>query len=191
MGIMARQGGRKGSRGVTTVLLLGPVCASVACAGPSPAYDSGVAGSGDPRAPGRAFAARVERVVDGDTFVALRAGRRLRVRLIGVDAPESVRPGTPVECHARAAARTLERLLPPGESVLAAYQPGGRRDRYGRELWDVWLPDGRFVQAALVRRGAAEARADPPHTGHADWLAAAEARARARGAGLHGKCPGP
>lgn len=178
-----------GTRGHWTVLLFGPACALVACAGPSPSYEGQAAAAGNPRPPARAFDARVERVVDGDTFVALRAGRRLRVRLIGVDAPESVQPGVPVECHGRASARVLRRMLPAGTRVVAAYQPGGRRDRFGRELWDVWLPGGRFVQAALVRRGAAVAQAYSPQTAHADRLAAVETRAAARRAGLHHDCP--
>jgi micrococcal nuclease len=138
--------------------------------------------------PAAAFAAGVERVVDGDTFVARRGGQRLRVRLIGVDAPESVRPDAAPECFGRAAAGVLRELLPAGQRVFAAYQGDERRDRFGRELWDVWLPDGRFVQAHLVRRGAARARAYPPQTRYADRLARLEAAARLQRAGLHGAC---
>jgi micrococcal nuclease len=138
--------------------------------------------------PDRSFRASVERVVDGDTVIALRRGERVRVRLIGVDAPESVRPDHPVECWGRQASRVLTRLLPVGARVRAAYQDGGRRDAYGRDLWDVWLPDGRFVQGALVRRGAAEAVAYRPQVEHAAFLDRVEARARDRGAGLWGAC---
>ena len=126
------------------------VLALVASGGGSPSY----AAVGDPTAPARAFGATVERVVDGDTFIAVRRGERLRVRLIGVDAPESVKPGAPVECWGPESSRLLTRLLPVGTRVRAAYQDGGKLDRYGRHLWDVWLPDGRFLQAKLVRRGA-------------------------------------
>src|SRR4051794_641931 len=62
---------------------------------------------------GSARLARVERVVDGDTIVVRLedAGRRERVRYIGVDTPESVKPGTPVQCYAKAAARENARLV--------------------------------------------------------------------------------
>jgi micrococcal nuclease len=130
----------------------------------------------------------VERVVDGDTFIAVRRGERLRVRLIGVDAPESVRPDYPVECWGPQSSRLLSRVLPAGSPVRAAYQAGGRRDRYGRELWDVWTPTGAFVQARLVRRGAAEAVAYPPQTDHADRLDALEAAARRDRRGQWGAC---
>lgn len=143
-----------------------------------------------PAPPPRAFTAVVERVVDGDTIVARRGGRSLRVRLIGVDAPESVVPGQPVECFGPQAGEVLAGLLGPGQRVQAAYQPGGRRDRFDRELWDVWLADGRFVQGVLVRRGAAQAYAYRPQVAHADHLAAVEDRARAAGRGLHGACDG-
>jgi micrococcal nuclease len=143
---------------------------------------------GGPPPPRRSFPAQVVRVVDGDTFVARRGGRELRVRLIGIDAPESVRPEAPVECFGPEAGAALTRMLPAGSTVRAAYQAGGHRDQYGRRLWDVWRPGGAFVQARLVRRGFAEARAYQPQTEHADVLDRVERRARAAGAGLWGAC---
>ncbi len=156
-----------------------------ACAGAPASYAAAEA----PDAPGRAFTARVDRVVDGDTFIAARRGELVRVRLIGVDSPESVRPGYPVQCWGPQASRVLTRLLPAGTKVTAAYQPGGRRDTYGRDLWDVWLPDGRFVQGVLVRRGAAEAYPYRPQVAHAGYLEDVETRARTRAAGRWGHCP--
>ena len=159
-----------------------------ALAGCSPVSASS-AGTTSPPAPGRAFTARVDRVVDGDTFVAVRRGELVRVRLIGVDAPESVRPGFPVECWGREASAVLTRLLPVGTRIAAAYQDGGRRDRYGRDLWDVWLPDGRFLQGVLVRTGATEAYPYRPQVEHAAYLETVETRARTRDVGLWGRCP--
>jgi micrococcal nuclease len=141
-----------------------------------------------PRPPAEAFEATVERVVDGDTLVASRQGRLVRARLIGVDAPESVKRDSPVECYGREAAAHLKALLPPGTRLAAAYQGSHRRDPNGRDLWDAWLADGRFVQGELVRAGAAQARVYRPHDAHADYLADLERTARARRAGLHGAC---
>ena len=113
----------------------------------------------------------------------------MRVRLIGVDAPESVKPNYPVECWGHEASAVLTRLLPVGTRVTAAYQAGGKRDRYGRDLWDVWLPDGRFLQGVLVRTGTTEAYPYRPQVAHAGYLERAETRARARDVGLWGHCP--
>ena len=166
------------------LVVAGIVLGLVACTGQS----TSVAAAGDPRAPGRAFTARVDRVVDGDTFIAVRRGVQVRVRLIGVDAPESVKPDWPVECWGPEASRLLTRLLPVGTRVQAVYQDGGKRDIYGRDLWDVWLPDGRFVQAVLVRKGAADAVAYRPQLAHAALLAGLDAVSTAAGRGLHGHC---
>jgi micrococcal nuclease len=137
-----------------------------------------------------AFAARVVRVVDGDTFIATHSGRDVRVRLIGVDTPETVKPDWPVECWGPQASRLTHRLLPVGSRVRGAYEPGGHLDQYGRDLWDVWLPDGRFLQAVLVRRGAAEAFAYRPQVAHAAYLAGLESQARVDDVGRWGHCPG-
>ncbi len=178
-------------RGVVGAAIAGAV---VACGAPSSTYAGSAAAPspvhvGDPRAPAGAFRARVVRVVDGDTFIARRDGRDLRVRLIGVDAPESVKPDSPVECFGPEASRVLHGLLADGTQVRGAYEAGGERDRFGRQLWDVWLSDGRFLQAVLVSRGAAEARLYFPQREHADLLAGLEDRARADRAGLWGSCP--
>ena len=157
-------------------------CAGSPGSGPAPGVPEG------PSPPADAFSATVQRVVDGDTFLASTIGGSLRVRLIGINAPESVQPDAPVECFGPEAAVALGLLLPPGTAVSAAYEAGGPVDQFGRQLWDVWLGDGRFVQAELVRQGAAEARAYPPHTQHADLLDQLEEEARGDGVGLHGAC---
>jgi len=141
-----------------------------------------------PAPPRDAFRATVERVVDGDTFVARRDGQRLRVRLIGIDAPESVQPDAPVECFGPESAQTLAKLLAPGTSLMAAYQGMPERDQYDRELWDVWV-DGRFLQAELVSRGTALARAYRPQTRYADLLGRLGEDARAAHVGLFARCP--
>ena len=126
---------------------------------------------------------RVERVVDGDTVVLARAGK---ARLIGVDTPE-VYGG--VECYGREASGFAKRVLPGGERVR--YEVGvEERDRYGRKLVYVWLEDGRFVNAMLVREGYARPLTIPPNVEHADEFArlADDARERARGLWAPGAC---
>jgi micrococcal nuclease len=151
-----------------------------------PVVDPGAVTS--PAIPVDAFVARIVRVVDGDTLVAVAAGssRPVRVRIVGVDTPETVRPGTPVRCYGPQASAFTKHLLPRGAWVRAAHERGGDVDRYGRQLWDVWLPDGRFLESVLAAAGAARAYPFPPQTEHAALLAALAAQARAQGRGLWG-----
>jgi micrococcal nuclease len=143
---------------------------------------------GWPAVPPGAFPAAVDRVVDGDTLLARRDGQRLRVRLVGIDAPESVQPDEPVECFGRQSAEALKRILRPGTLIMAAYQGSLEHDQFGRDLWDVWV-DGRFLQAELVSRGLARARTYRPQTRYADLLERLGQDARVAELGLFGACP--
>ena len=90
----------------------------------------------------------VERVVDGDTIIVQGVGR---VRLIGVDTPETVDPRRPVECFGKEASAFTTRLL-EGQHVRLEYDQE-RTDRYGRTLAYVHLEDGTFANAEIVRQG--------------------------------------
>jgi micrococcal nuclease len=129
-------------------------------------------------------AAVVERVVDGDTIV-LRGGER--VRYIGIDTPESVKPGTPVQCFAKAASAENRRLV-AGERVrlVRDVEP---RDRYGRTLAYVYRErDGLFVNAELVRRGYGTTLTIPPNVAHAAEFGRLAGAARRAGRGLWSRC---
>jgi micrococcal nuclease len=79
-------------------------------------------------------AATVTRVVDGDTLVVDIAGRKDRVRLIGVDTPETVHPNKPVEYFGKEAS-AFTRQLCEGKQVVLRDELGGQdRDKYGRLL---------------------------------------------------------
>ena len=90
----------------------------------------------------------VERVIDGDTLV-LDGGER--VRLIGVDTPELHHPQKPVEYFAREAAAFTQRMC-QGKRVRLEYDQQ-RVDRYRRTLAYVYLEDGSFLNAELIRQG--------------------------------------
>jgi micrococcal nuclease len=129
--------------------------------------------------------------VDGDTVVVELATSTETVRLVGVDTPETVAPGRPVECFGPEAAAHLATLLPPGTEVRLTrdVEP---RDRYDRLLAYVHrAADGLFVNAAQVEAGYADARHYPPNVAHRPHLDAAEHAARAARAGLWGACGGP
>lgn len=138
--------------------------------------------------PSDAFSALVTRVVDGDTVVAQVDGQgpRLRVRLLGIDTPETVKPGAPVACFGHQASAFSTSLL-TGQRVRAIHQ-AEEVDGFGRQLWDLWLPDGRFVATLLTASGAARAYPYPPNTAHAADIAAGEDLARAQRRGLWGSC---
>jgi micrococcal nuclease len=143
--------------------------------------------AGGPASPGPAAAtAPVVRVIDGDTIEA-RIGSELEdVRLIGVDTPETVKPGTPVQCFGPRASAFTHRLL-EGRVVHLVFGVE-RRDVYGRLLAYARL-GRRFVNAALVRRGLARSLTIPPNDRHAPLFQRLERSAARSGRGLWGACP--
>ena len=135
--------------------------------------------------------ARVVRVVDGDTLVVHIGGDDERVRLIGIDTPESVKPETPVECWGKEASATTAELLPKGTAVRLE-RDAEARDAYDRLLAYVRrATDGLLVNVELARRGAADALTIEPNTAYRSEIAAAVADARAAGRGLWAVCGGP
>lgn len=131
--------------------------------------------------------ANVERVVDGDTLIAIVDGARTRIRLIGVDTPETVAPDTPVQCYGPEASRFAKAEL-TGEAITLVYDRR-RFDRYRRTLAYVYRArDGLFVNLELVRRGYARALDIPPDDRFAREFAVAERRARVEKLGLWGRC---
>jgi micrococcal nuclease len=137
---------------------------------------------------GAARTARVVRVVDGDTIVVRTvAGEEERVRYIGVDTPESVKPGTPVQCFAKRAAHENERLV--GRRRVRLVEDAEARDRYGRLLAYVYRArDGLFVNAALVRGGFARPLTIAPNVAHAARFRRLAAQARRGERGLWSRC---
>ena len=133
-------------------------------------------------------AATVERVVDGDTLVVRVQSQTERVRLIGIDTPESVDPRRPVECFGKEASAHLAELLPEGTPVRLERDVEAR-DRFDRLLAYVYRqPDDLFVNLAMARDGFAEVATFPPNVAHTDDLVAAAREAREEGRGLWRAC---
>jgi micrococcal nuclease len=129
----------------------------------------------------------VVRVVDGDTIRVRLGGTEERVRYIGVDTPETVKPGTPVQCFGKAASAFNARLVRT-RTVRLVFD-AERRDRYGRLLAYVYRePDGLFVNAELVRRGYAQPLTIPPNVAHASEFRRLARSARRGGRGLWAAC---
>lgn len=123
----------------------------------------------------------VVRVVDGDTVVVAPA---TKLRLIGMDTPETVDPRRPVQCFGREASARAHELL-DGTAVWIEYDASqGRFDRYGRTLAYVWLADGRLFEQVMIGEGYAhEYTYDLPYR-YQDLLIGAERAARNTDRGL-------
>lgn len=127
----------------------------------------------------------VTRVVDGDTVEVRLGGETEDVRYIGVDTPETVKPGAPVDCFGPQASAFNHRLVEGRRVRLVLGEE--RRDVYGRLLAYVYLGD-RFVNAELVRRGLARTLTIPPNDRYAARFERLEIAASRAGRGLWGAC---
>jgi micrococcal nuclease len=130
-------------------------------------------------------------VVDGDTVDLLLGGRQERVRLIGVDTPETKHPDKPVECFGPEASAFTAQTLDQHQ-VWLTYKPDERYDKYGRLLAYLWLdldgdPEVELFNQELVARGYARVYPFFPFE-YLDQFRQAEAQALSQGLGLWGEC---
>lgn len=160
---------------------------AIGCTGPPEPEVVPVPGGG-----GRGMVAVVSRVVDGDTVdLSFRGRPGERVRLLGIDTPETVKPDSPVECFGPEASARTEELLPEGTEVVVQ-RDEEPRDRYGRLLVYLWRrSDGTFVNEVLLAEGFATVLSLEPNTARRAQLAAAEHAARTAGSGLWSACDAP
>lgn len=96
---------------------------------------------------------RVLRVEDGDTLTVDMNGVQERVRLIGVDTPETQDPRVPVQCFGLAASSYTKELVGSGPVRLEADPTNQNRDRYNRLLRYAYLSDGRLINTEIIRAG--------------------------------------
>ncbi len=144
----------------------------------------------DGRAPQPAGVGVVTHPVDGDTLDIDLGGTEERVRLIGIDTPESVAHDRPVECFGPEAKARLAEVLPAGTEVRLERDVEAR-DRFGRLLAYVFrASDDVFVNRLLVEEGFAEARPFEPNLARQGELDRAEDGARSAGRGLWPVCGG-
>jgi len=149
-----------------------------------------IGGCGTEASPVAPATATVIRVIDGDTIDVRIGGREERVRLIGIDTPESVRPDAPVECYGPEASAFTKELLPEGTAVRLERDVVGRDD-YGRLLAYVRrVADELFVNETIVRDGYARPLTIPPNDTYAPVFVAAATAAEAQGNGLWTACAG-
>ncbi|WP_284638905.1 thermonuclease family protein [Paenibacillus silviterrae] len=122
----------------------------------------------------------VKRVVDGDTFETKNGDK---VRLIGVNTPETVKPGSPVEKFGKQASDYTKKRL-TGQTVYL-YKDTGEKDKYGRLLCYVFLKgEPVMYNETLVREGYANVMSVPPNVMYQDKFVKLEREARQQKRGL-------
>lgn len=126
----------------------------------------------------------VVKIVDGDTFWiddGTEKGRK--VRLIGVDAPETRKSSRKEVGHYGAESKAFLAKLLSGKEVRLEYDVDPE-DRYGRTLAYVYLRDGTFVNAELLKKGYAMVMTVPPNVRFAEQFLSLQAEAREKDRGL-------
>jgi micrococcal nuclease len=130
---------------------------------------------------------RVVRVADGDTVIIgnpKKKNRRQKVRFIGVDTPESVRSlYQDIMPFGKEASNYTKSRLKPGQYIFLVYDKA-HRDEFGRILAYIYLLNGEFFNATLVRKGYAFAEKYPPNVKFYNYFVKLQKQARFRQKGI-------
>lgn len=126
-------------------------------------------------------------VVDGDTFKVQSGDDILTVRLLGIDTPETVAPGKPVECYGPEASEELSKLIEAEDVILVPDTIQPNVDRYGRYLRFAYVPNGIDVSAHMLAGGFAKHYTKAKTQFDAEYVAL-EAEAQKNKLGLWGEC---
>ncbi|OJV95155.1 MAG: hypothetical protein BGO39_24385 [Chloroflexi bacterium 54-19] len=135
----------------------------------------------------------VTNVVDGDTIdVATLSSGNMRIRLIGMDTPETKDPNRPVMCFGQEATNKTVELLNQSNNEVYLEKDVSETDRYGRFLRYVWItePDGKLymLNEELVRWGFAQAATYPPDVKYQSRFVSLTSEARNANRGLWSVC---
>ena len=136
--------------------------------------------------------ATVVRVIDGDTIVVAYGGEEYKVRYIGMDAPETKDPNSPIEWMGPQATEANAALV-AGQTVFLE-KDVSEVDRFDRLLRYVWLADGSawtLVNLELVRQGVAIVKSYPPDVRYDGLYRAADTQAQGAALGLYAATPAP
>lgn len=128
----------------------------------------------------------VIRVVDGDT---IEIKGKVKIRLIGVDTPETKHPQKSEECFGKEATNKLNELVAGRKVRLEADKED--KDRHERPLRYIWLEDGRMLNQMLAEGGFGRAKFYSPNTKYKKLFEGLEERARIERRGLWGACDYP
>ncbi len=124
----------------------------------------------------------VVRVVDGDTFVINYNGKNEKVRLIGVDTPESVHPNAEKNTEFGNQVSNFSKKMLTGKQVQIELDVE-QRDKYGRLLVYAYI-DGQMYNKILLEKGYAKIATYPPNVKHVEEFTALQKQARENKVGL-------
>lgn len=124
----------------------------------------------------------VVRIVDGDTIIVKMGSKNERVRLIGVNTPESVKPNTAVEKYGKEASKFTKKLLEK-QKVRLEFDVQ-QRDKYSRLLAYVYLTNGKMVNKILLQEGYAQVMTVPPNVKYQKEFVKLQKNARKEKKGL-------
>ncbi len=130
---------------------------------------------------------RVEHFDDGDTITINMQGKLEKIRFVGVDTPETQDPRKPVQCFGQAASAFTKNLIGSDPVRLESDELSSNRDRYKRLLRYVYIPDGRLVQAEILKQGYGFAYLSFPFTKSEEFRNYGE-QARTEKKGLWSSC---
>lgn len=132
----------------------------------------------------------VTKVVDGDTIEVFKNGNTFKVRYIGIDTPETVKPNSEVECFGKEASEFNKNLVLGKKVKLESDLID--EDKYNRKLRYVYIAEGDnngvMVNELLISEGYANILTIPPNTKYVEKFKAAQKKAREAGKGLWSKC---
>ena len=98
---------------------------------------------------------KVIKVIDGDTIVIEIENKHETVRLIGIDAPETVDPRKTIQCFGKEASNKAKEMLNNKSVFLEADSTQGERDKYQRLLRYVFLQDRTNFNKLMIEQGYA------------------------------------
>lgn len=98
---------------------------------------------------------KVVKVIDGDTIDVQQNNEIGRVRLLGINTPESVDPRRPVECFGKEASKYMKSIASDQEVYLETDSAQSKYDKYGRLLAYVYLLDGQMLNRKMIADGYA------------------------------------
>lgn len=135
--------------------------------------------------------AQVIRVIDGDTIEVLLENKKEKVRVIGIDAPETVDPRQTVECFGKEASNFAKTFLDGETGMLESDPTQADKDNYGRLLRYVFVNEGVDFGKLMLEQGYAhEYTYNLPYKYQSEYKTA-EKQAEQKNLGLWNKsvCP--
>jgi len=130
---------------------------------------------------------KVARIVDGDTIKVNIRGKIESIRLLAIDTPETVDPRKPVQCFGKEATNKMKSFVTGKYVKLTDDKTQGNRDKYNRLLRYVYLDNGTFVNAEMVKQGYASSYKQYP-TKYLNDFNNLEKQARENNLGLWSSC---